>query len=75
MKYVLDAEQIRFLREMDVDAAIARMPAHVMVIMTSRENCLAGLHKARVQTAEYFTLEEVQQSCEWLTSHDFKVPK
>jgi hypothetical protein len=75
MNNSLPDETIRILRDMDVDAAIAQAPAHVMAVMTSRENCLAGLHKARVQAGQYFTLQELQEPREWLTDKGFKVPQ
>ncbi len=71
----LTPEQIRMLREVDVDAALKRIAQLFNYIPDYRINAEAGLHKARIIEGEpTFTAKEIAVSIAWLKANNFEVP-
>ncbi len=67
-------EQLRILRELDVDTAL-KIVAKKGFIPDRRENAIAGLHKARIEVgAPTFSEAELKVSRDWLIANDYEVP-
>lgn len=67
MALILDAEQLRVLRELDVDTVLERIDATTCGILEiDRTNALAFMHKRRLAAPAYFSPKELEASRAWL---------
>ena len=67
---MISKEQLRILKELDVDAALKNV-AQKGFIPDTKEIALAGLHKAHLTANKYFTKDEINKSKEWLTDNGY----
>lgn len=81
MHIVSFEKRLDIARRLDVDAAMTLTPIVLFlggfndhgVWQGPRETVLAGMHKARVMGAKYFTKAERRLSREWLKANGWRV--
>lgn len=67
----MSPEQLRILKELDVDAALRKVAGRGFIPET-REIAIAGLHKARLTMSHLFTQEEIEISKIWLKENGYE---
>ena len=72
MALILDKEQLRVLRDLDVDTVLQRIEVMTSgMVEVDRRNALAAMHKRRLAAPCYFTPKELETSRTWLREHHY----
>jgi len=70
MALILNTEQLRILRELDVDTVLQKVEVMTCgMVEVDRTNALAAIHKRRLAAPCYFTPKELDASRTWLREH------